>query len=363
VKVASTSQKSAGKWYWEITLTTVDGGWHEGVGICTIGTTNYGSAQGGVVGASVNTANIDSGQIFANGVQVGTMAIQGNSGDVWGIAADLDNYQIWFKNKKGGVTSFWNANGAADPIANVGGFALPAGAMVPFVKMGGFSGGGAVYTANFGGSPFVLPFPLIPTGLTMAVWGTVTSVTLSANNLIATNTGTTSSNQGAMVAAASGKTTGKYYFEMVGSIPGGSGGQTITMGVATTSSAFSTLGGNLVTVGAGLFTNGIIAANGVNTGINIGDQSAGGEHFICVAVDLDNRKIWFRPAGTGNWNANATYDPATNVGGVTIPAGTIVPYCTFGGITGGSGNSYAANFGQFNFTGAVPAGFTAGWPP
>jgi hypothetical protein len=42
----------------------------------------------------------------------------------------------------------------------------------------------------------------------------ITAVTLSGGGLTATNTGTTSADQGARVATTSGKTSGKYYFEM-----------------------------------------------------------------------------------------------------------------------------------------------------
>jgi len=80
------------------------------------------------------------------------------------------------------------------------------------------------------------------------------------------------------------------------------------------------------------------------------------------AVDLDNRKIWFRLAPSGNWNASGTANPATNTGGYTIPAGTMVPFVTFGGTAGTAGHALTANFGASVFSGAVPAGFTSGWP-
>jgi hypothetical protein len=78
-----------------------------------------------------------------------------------------------------------------------------------------------------------------------------------------------------------------------------------------------------------------------------------------IAVDLDNRKIWFRKAPAGNWNNSGTADPATNAGGVTIPAGTMVPFVTFGAAA--AGFVWTANFGASTFTGAVPSGFTSGW--
>lgn len=187
---------------------------------------------------------------------------------------------------------------------------------------------------------------------------TVTAVTLSGGNLIATNTGTKSADQGAHVAAADGKTTGKYYFEATFITI--TGGANLGVGIGTTTSTYSGIGGNAVTGDNG-YRSGAIYANGSNTGISVGAYSNG--QIAGVAVDLDNRKIWFRHAPSGNWNNSGTANPATNSGGITIPAGTMVPFVTFGGNPGGAANNVVAgNFGASAFSGAVPSSFTAGWP-
>jgi hypothetical protein len=69
------------------------------------------------------------------------------------------------------------------------------------------------------------------------------------------------------------------------------------------------------------------------------------------------------------WNANATDDPTDGTGGhggFTIPAGTIIPFVTFGsglaGAAGVSGNVITANFGATSFVGTPPSGYAAGWP-
>jgi hypothetical protein len=114
--------------------------------------------------------------------------------------------------------------------------------------------------------------------------------------------------------------------------------------------------GNSGTVGNMLFTaSGNLWANGSNTSITLGARASG--NVIGIATDLDNREIWFRVAPSGNWNNSGTADPATNTGGITIPAGTMVPFCTFNA----SPITFAANFGASSFTGAVPSGFTSGW--
>lgn len=199
-----------------------------------------------------------------------------------------------------------------------------------------------------------------------ATWdpATVTAVTLSGGNLVATNTGTTSADQGARVAAANGKATGKYYFEVICTTTGG--GLNNGAGVGTTASTYTGMGNLGGVTGAELYFHNNVYINNANPMAFSGGGFFSG-NVIGIAVDLDNRKIWFRKSPNvstafGNWNDNATYNPATNVGGLTIPAGTMVPFVTFGGSSGVSGVVFTANFGDSAFVGAVPAGFTSGWP-
>lgn len=198
-------------------------------------------------------------------------------------------------------------------------------------------------------------------GITTATWDptTVTAVTLSGGNLVATNTGTTSADQGVRVATASGKTSGKHYFEgtMTSTYFAGNYG----VGVGTPASTYTNMG-NSATTGAFVFhASGNIWSNGSSSGSTLGATGAG--TVIGAAVDLDNRKIWFKKvSGTpGNWNGSGTANPATNVGGITIPAGTMVPFLTFGGSSGSAGIIHTVNFGASAFTGSVPSGFTSGW--
>lgn len=191
--------------------------------------------------------------------------------------------------------------------------------------------------------------------LVSSTWdpATITNVTLSGGNLVATNT-SSATNQGARVAAA--KNTGKFYFEMAMTTTPGGGA--CSVGVGPLASIYSTLNGN-GTTGAMLQTDGTgtVFSDGTNTGITFGARSAG--DTIGIAVDLDNRKAWFRIAAAGNWNNNASFNPATNVGGVTVPAGSMAPYAGFAFV---SGYVFTANFGASAFAGIVPAGYVSGWP-
>jgi len=189
----------------------------------------------------------------------------------------------------------------------------------------------------------------------MVTWDTVTAsnVTLSGGNLVVTST-STSTNQGAHVDAASAKTAGKYYFELTltsnASVGGNNG-----IGIGTTASTYAAMGSNATTGNMTFASGNVYAGGAIQSGINIGTFATG--QIVGLAIDLDNRRAWFRKAPAGNWNASGTANPATNTGGIVIPAGTMVPFVTFNATS----NTWTVNFGMAGFTGAVPSGFTSGW--
>jgi hypothetical protein len=181
-------------------------------------------------------------------------------------------------------------------------------------------------------------------GTTYTTWNPAdksASVTLSNGDLTFASA---ASNQG--VRATTGKSSGKYYFECTFTAMGG------YLGLAQTTTPFNgTTNAVGVTPGSGW-----IQVNGSSV-INIGGLPSP----VAVAVDLGAKKIWFRASPSGNWNGNASYDPATNVGGVditTVAGAALYPAV----IVVLSTNGGTANFGASAFTGAVPAGFTSGWP-
>lgn len=243
--------------------------------------------------------------------------------------------------------------------------------MLRVTQLSGFGGHAATATAGpitltaaaasyaLTGSAATIVKTIVP-----ATWdpATVTNVTLSGGNLIATNTGTTSADQGARVASGSGKTSGKYYFEVTCTTLTVSAAldQNYGMGIGTTASSYTGMGNNGST-GSEVFHSGNIYSNGSNSGVTLGATPLQGD-VIGIAADLDNRKIWFRKSPSGNWNNSGSNDPVSNVGGVTVPSGTMVPFVTFGGTGGSAGQAQTANFGGSAFSGAVPAGFTTGWP-
>jgi len=187
---------------------------------------------------------------------------------------------------------------------------------------------------------------------------TAAGVNLSADKLTVTNT-STAAETGTRVAV--GKTSGKFYFEVTTTTIVTGGGGNTGVGVATTSSTYTGMGTN-GTSGAEVFvSNGGIYASGVSSGLpGIGACTSG--NVIGCAIDLDLRRAWFRKAPAGLWNGSATGNPVLNDSGAIIPAGTIAPICTFDGSGATTGNVFTYNLGASAFVGAVPAGFTAGWP-
>jgi hypothetical protein len=216
------------------------------------------------------------------------------------------------------------------------------------------SGKANVWSANSAGTSDSSTWANIP----VATWDTSTAVNvaLSGGNLTATTTGT-SAGQGVRTADVFGRDNGKLYYEITnstligGSAPNGAG-------VGTTTSTYAAMISTATTGAMVYFFSGNIWAGGLNTGISLGARANG--DVIGVAVDLDNRKIWFKKVnGTpGNWNNSGSADPATNAGGVTVPAGLMVPFNTHGAV---AGNITVTNFGASGFTGTVPSGFVSGW--
>jgi hypothetical protein len=175
------------------------------------------------------------------------------------------------------------------------------------------------------------------------------TMTLSGGNLVATGTGAI-----AWVRAVDKKTTGKFYWELTATAWSNS-----NSGLGFCPSGLANP--NLAS-GAGLcavYATGIIFVNGTNVG-TLGARSAG--DIIGIALDVGAQLAWFRVAPSGNWNGSGTASPGTGVGGLSLTSITNVDDCPLAGFYPGTSESATANFGDSAFSGAVPSGFTSGWP-
>lgn len=189
-------------------------------------------------------------------------------------------------------------------------------------------------------------------------------ITLSGGNLTAQN----SNNAICGIRAVHSQTTGKGYFEVTCTTFTGTQN---AVGVASSSfsrTAFgnstSGLTGNATVNRLGtVIVNGgtLLTIGGGGSSISFGTIANG--TVICVAVDLTAKLIWFRLGAAGNWNNAAGRNPATGTGGVSMPSlgGTNAAFPCLA--VNNTNDAATANFGDSVFVGAVPAGFTAGWPP
>lgn len=196
------------------------------------------------------------------------------------------------------------------------------------------------------------------------VFDVVTYATLNGTtaNVVLSNGGlTVTANSVVVAGACSGafKSTGKYYFEVTCTTI--SSNTTVCLGLITSDGTLN----EVVTSATNCFAiykgSGNLWGNGVNSTKTLGALSSG--NIICVAVDLTARLGWMRKGAGGNWNGDVAANPATGVNGVTIEAAATAP--SFAPVLCPSGtvnDAMTANLGASAFTGAVPSGFTSGWP-
>jgi hypothetical protein len=175
------------------------------------------------------------------------------------------------------------------------------------------------------------------------------NVTLTGSNL----TATTGAGGFGWVRAAASATSGKAYWEQTATtFTNGSS----AIGIATPTASISS--GLLVAGTCSVTRAGTVAVDGNAAGVNIGTIASG--TLVCIAIDVMAHLAWFRSGAAGNWNNSGAANPATGVGGVSIPIlSPASPALSIVAV----GDAVTANFGDAAFSGVVPAGFTAGFPP
>jgi hypothetical protein len=165
---------------------------------------------------------------------------------------------------------------------------------------------------------------------------------------------------GVNVKATAGHTTGKWVFVARLRQHDSTNGAAIGLAPPALGSA-SQIG--TVANSAAVWLDGTVYVNATTFASSIAANAAlnfsgGGE--VMVATDFDAKLVWFR-VGSGNWNNNASANPATGVGGVSISgiAIPVVPAFALGASLATAQDIMAVNFGQFAFANAAPAGFAA----
>jgi hypothetical protein len=351
----SDAHRSTGRFYFEVTM-TVTHGFNDSVGL-VLSTGTYAEMVSNGVNCVITTKG--GGTIYANNANSGKTLGACTSGDVIGVAVDLNIRKAWLR-KNGGL---WNGLPLAseNPILGLGGVMFAtAGDFAPAVGFGGagtaindsmtadFSGAGA--PGDFGPWPATISFPAF-------LDGPATNVTVSNLGLTATHSTATS---GSGVRSTALKTSGKYYFEATF---GTTNGSNDCVAIMTAPATYANLVLSATGSVAVYATSNAPIYNGANSGKNLGSNILAGD-IIGVAVDLDNARIWFRKnhgGVIGNWNGDALANPAINTNGVTIIAtGAFSPALGFGGsaFPGHVGDNITINCSQSPpYAMTPPAGF------
>lgn len=187
------------------------------------------------------------------------------------------------------------------------------------------------------------------------------SITLSNSNKTATPVSSSPYNYAYGTTA---RYTGKRYWEVV---PGstsfcavgatGSRGHIVDLDVAGTNNFGQRFIGNV-----GWSSDGKISASIESVGVAVLATYAtwSGGNVLSFALDIDALLMWFR-VGSGNWNNNASADPATGTLGLAVPMllsgtanGLIWPGLNMGNASATTMHLLAADFAQ-----TVPSGFSA----
>lgn len=197
--------------------------------------------------------------------------------------------------------------------------------------------------------------PSVPAAFAPLDWWSDPTTYVSLDSTLQVATALNGVTAGSCAHSFFNRSSGKYYVELrltnivVGPIGVGLAGGSFTFGsgyVGGTSDSIACYSN------AGIYINNSPSYSVATTPTN-GD-------YICIAVDTDNARAWFR-VNVGTWNNSGTANPATNTGGIDISGlGSLVfVVCDFEAGCDGSiitSNFYAATQSSLG-SGAAPVGF------
>jgi hypothetical protein len=154
----STTIKSAGKYYFEVTIGASNGAFDD-VGII-LSTGTYANVMSGQ--SCTTCYSSSSGMIWSNNSNSGrALGAAFAPGMIIQVAVDLTARKGWFRTG-GTPTTPWNNQPTDDPATGVGGVTIAAsGSFAPFIGFGGSPAGnvGDNFTANFGQSAYANAAP------------------------------------------------------------------------------------------------------------------------------------------------------------------------------------------------------------
>jgi hypothetical protein len=167
--VRAIDKQITGKFYWEITATTVVTA-HTYGAYSGSASLSAGFATGG--GGSAGTCGVgQTGNILVDGTNTLINIGSFTSGAVICIAFDVGARLAWFRL---GAAGNWNGSASANPATGTGGIANTLGDGIPLYPAISLIGNGSVSTANFGDTAFT---GTVPSGFTSGFTSGVTSPT------------------------------------------------------------------------------------------------------------------------------------------------------------------------------------------
>lgn len=107
--VRSTNDYTTGKWYFEVTVNAASV-----IGNVGVGVDNNVESLNGAAGQSGSICWTGNGSVNYNSTSGAYTAASFTVGDVLGVAVDLVNMAIWFRDNGGN----WNNSGSANPATN-----------------------------------------------------------------------------------------------------------------------------------------------------------------------------------------------------------------------------------------------------
>lgn len=177
--------------------------------------------------------------------------------------------------------------------------------------------------------------------------------TVSGGNLVVTHNNTTNgAGCTCSFAVDPVNSTKKLYFEATITTSTSNG---TSLGLAA--GALADLGGGSYDEGTGVNlgpVNSQIFTNGALNVANLGATSVG--DVYCFAIDFGNKLVWIR-RNNGNWNADASANPATGTNGLTLAQyGFYAPAVRF--TNAGATDAITFNFGATSYAQTKPSGFS-----
>ena len=366
--------------------------------LVTAGTVPYQTGRGGAAVSSANGSNGTAASWFFSSTifsadfgRAGQQATSGNplAGGIAGAVANC--IPTWAakvggaggtNSNAGGASSGGASGSAAGNGVNGGAISTAAAGTTTTAPSGGGSGGAgsiSAAVAGTGGSPGgggsknfssgssgagadgQVNITYTPYNAETQTWNpahAAASAQFSNSDLTVTATLDTA----AAVYGTIGKTTGKYYWEVTFNNPNSTTSAGVGIGQVTNATNVYVGSANTAFGWYHSTGSGTIWTNNVAQSPNWADFGNANGTLVCLALDLDNKKIWGRIGSGGNWNNDVigNQNPATNTGGFALPsalyAAALYPACSLAHVTTAA-DVFTGAFTFASWAGIAPSGF------